>query len=78
MDHDTVYLLKHYLSQQFNIKNVRSHQDASKLTTVEKLNIAVDELVGTTSGRPINSHIDTPFAICLDGIYQPNKYRNKI
>ena len=52
-DHDVLYLLNYYLSQQFNIKHVRSHQDkrkqASKLTIVEKLNIAADELVGTTS-----------------------------
>ena len=72
VDHDAVYLLKHYIPQQFNIKHVRSHQDkrkqASKLTIAEKFNIAADELVGPTSGRPINSHINTPFAIYLDGI----------
>ena len=81
-DHDVLYLLNYYLSQQFNIKHVRSHQDkrkhASKLTIVEKLNIAADELVGTTSEWPINSHINNTFAIHLDGIYQLNKYRNKI
>ena len=66
VDHDAVYLLNQYLSQQFNITHVRSHQDKSKqafkLTTVEKLNIAADEVVGITSG----------------GIYQPNRYKNKI
>ena len=81
-DHDAVYLLKQYLLQQFNINHVRSHQDkekqASKLTTSENLNIATDEFVGITSGRLINSHINILFAIYLDGIYQPNRYRNKI
>ena len=29
-NHDAVYLLKHYLPQQFNIKHVRSHQRKRK------------------------------------------------
>ena len=81
VDHDAVYLLKHYPPRQFTINHVRSHQDKREtkfqLTTTERLNIVTDELVGSTSSRPINSHIDTPFALYLDGIYLPNHYRNK-
>ena len=82
VDHDAVHLLKKYLSHHITINHVRSHQDKRKkkcnLTTAERLNIADDELVGYTSSRPINSHINTPFALYLDGIYLPNRYRNKI
>ena len=81
-DHDAVHLLKKYLPRHFIINHVRSHQDKRKkkcnLTTAERINIAVYELVGSTSSRPINSHINTPFALYLDGIYLPNNYRNKI
>ena len=81
-DHDAIYLLKQYLPRQFIINHVRSHQDKWKnkyqLTTAERVNIAADKLVGSTSSKPINSHIDTPFALYLDGIYLPNHYRNKI
>ena len=76
-----MYLLKQYLLSQFNIQHVWIHQDKKKpaieLTTADKLNIKADELVGTTLENPINFHINTPFA-CINGIYQPNKYRNKI
>ena len=62
-DHDAVHLLKHYIPCQFTINHVRSHQDKrknkSQLTTAERLNITVDELVGSTSSKPTNSHIDT-------------------
>ena len=51
---------------------------ACDLNTAERLNIAADELVGSTSCRPINFHINTPFALYLDVIYFPNHYRNKI
>ena len=48
---------KKYLPSQFSINHVRSHQDKRKkkcnLTTAERLNIAADELVGSTSSRPI-------------------------
>ena len=51
-DHDTAHLLKKYLHRHFTINHVRSHQDKRKkkcnLTTAEKLNIAADELVGST------------------------------
>ena len=81
-DHDAVHLLKRYLPRQFTINHIRSHQDKrkekSQLTTAERLNIVADELVGSTSSRPINSHINTPFALYLDRIYLPNHYRNKI
>ena len=81
-DHYAVHLLKHDIPRQFTIKHVRSHQDKrkkkSQLTTTERLNIAADELVGSTSSKPANSHIDTSFALYLDGIYLPNHYRNKI
>ena len=81
-DHDAVRLLKHYIPRQFTINHVRNHKDKrekkSQLTTAERLNIAADELVGSTSSRPINSHINTPFALYLDGIYLSNHYRNKI
>ena len=81
-DHDAVYLLKEYIPCHFTIHHVRSHQDQRKkacnLTTAERLNIAADEVVGSTSCRPIHSHINTPFALYLDGIYIPNHYRNKI
>ena len=81
-DHDAVHLLKKYLPRHFTINHVGSHQDKRKktcdLTTAERLNIAADELVGCTSSQPINSHINTPFALYLDGIYLPNHYRNKI
>ena len=81
-DHEAVHLLKKYLPSQFFINQVRSHQDKRKkkcnLITAERLNIAADELVGFTSSRPINSHINTPFAIYIDGNYIPNHYRNKI
>ena len=77
-----MYLLKQYLLSQFNIQHVWIHQDKRKpaieLTTADKLNIKADELIGTISERPIDSHINTPFAICINGTYQPNKYRNKI
>ena len=66
-DHEAVHLLKKYLPNQFSINHVRSHQDKRKkkcnLTKAERLNIAADELVGSTSSQPINSHINTPFAI---------------
>ena len=56
----------------------KNYHNPSKPTIAEKFNIAADELVGTTSEWPINSHINNTFAIHLDGIYQLNKYRNKI
>ena len=81
-DHDVVYLLKEYIPCNFTIHHVRSHQDQRKeacnLTRAERVNIAADELVGSTSCRPINSHINTPFALYLDGIYLPNYYQNNI
>ena len=81
-DHDAVHLLKKYIPRNFTINHVRSHQDKLKntcnLTTAEMLNIVADELVGSTSCRPINSHINTPFALYLDGTYLPNHYRNKV
>ena len=81
-DHEAVHLRKKYLPSQLSINYVRSHQDKRKkkcnLTTVERLNIAADELVGSTSIRPINSHINTPFAIYIDSNYIPNQYRNTI
>ena len=81
-DHEAVHLLKKYLPSQLSINHVRSHQDKRKkkcnLTTAEHLNIAADERVGSTSSRPINSHMNTQFAIYIDGNYIPNQYRNKI
>ena len=81
-DHDAVHLLKEYIPRHFTINHVRSHQDKRKKlcnrTTAERLNITADELVGSTSYRPINSHINTPFVLYLDGIYLPNHYRNNI
>ena len=81
-DHDAVRLLKHYIPRQFTINLVRNHKDTrekkSQLTTAERLNIAADELVGSTSSRPINSHINTPFVLYLDGIYLSNHYQNKM
>ena len=81
-DHNAVYLLKQYLPRHFTSNHVRSQQDKrkqkSQLTTAEKLNIAADELVGSISSRPFSSHINTPFALYLDGIYLHNHYRNKI
>ena len=80
--HDAVHLLKKYLPRHFTTNHVRSYQDKRKkkynLTTAERLNIMADELVRSTSSRPINSHINTPFALYLDGIYLYNHYRNKI
>ena len=81
-DHDAVHLLKKYLPRHVTINHVRSHQDTRKkkcnLTTAEKLNIAADELVGSTLSRPINSYINTPFSLYLDSIYLFNHCRNKI
>ena len=81
-DHDAVHLLKHYLPCQFTINHVHSLQykwkKKSQLTIAERLSITADELVGSTSSRPIASHINTPFALYFDGIYLPNRYRNKI
>ena len=81
-DNDAVHLLKKYLPRHFTINHVRSHQDKRKkkcnFITAERLNIATDELVGSTSSRPINSHINTPVVLYLDGISLPNHYRNKI
>ena len=81
-DYDAMYLLKNYIASNFNIQHVRSHQDKRKterkLRTVERINIKADKLVGNTWRRPINSHTHTPFAIYINIIYHPNKYRNKI
>ena len=82
VDHDAMYLLNDYFPSRFNIQHVRNHQNEIKpeikLTTVERLNIMADKLVGKTTGNPINLHINVPFAIYINGIYHPNKYRNKI
>ena len=43
-----------------------------------KLNIQANELVGNTTGKPIDSHIDTAFVIYINTIYHPNKYKNKL
>ena len=71
-DHDAVHLLKKYLPRHFTINNVRSNQDKRKkrynVTTAERLNIAADELVGSTSSQPIKSHINTPFVLYLEGL----------
>ena len=77
-----MYLLKYHIPSRYNIHYFWSDQDErkleSKLTTVKRLNIMVDKLFDETAGRLINSHINTPFVIFINGIYHQNKYRNKI